>query len=224
MLALFIVATCLTCVAGDSNVAYDVKIGSATDQCPIVTVSCPTECFGLGEKFQVFGNVSGGYPNKEIRYKWDVSSGKIVSGQGTSAITVENHVESNTTVTLTVGEETVGPECNKTASCTSIICDRPTARKFDSYGAIQRATEAQRLEQFVIELNNNPSAQGYVIVYGKLGGDPTKITARLRRIEEFLIGKRGIDGGRIVSMDGGTRERFTVELWIVPSGATPPYP
>ncbi|MEO6391750.1 MAG: hypothetical protein ABIP75_07850 [Pyrinomonadaceae bacterium] len=37
-----------------------------------------------------------------------------------------------------------------------------------------------------------------------------------------MIGKRGIEGGRIVSVDGGTRDRFTVVLWIVPSGANPP--
>lgn len=222
LLSVIILSACLTGGAVDRLTLSTPEPRRPTDSCPTVTVSCPTECVGFGEEFQVFGSVSGGYPNQKINYQWKVSAGKIVSGQGTSVITIENHDEGYATTTLTVGEETVGPECNKTASCTLIICDRPMAHKFDSYGALKRATEVQRLDQFVIELKNSPSAQGYVIGYGQAGGYPTKITARLRRIEEYLIGKRGIDGGRIVSIDGGTRDQFTVELWIVPSGANPP--
>jgi len=33
-----------------------------------------------------------------------------------------------------------------------------------------------------------------------------------------------IDGGRIVVVDGGCMPDLKVELWIVPSGATPPAP
>ncbi|MBV8857759.1 MAG: hypothetical protein JOZ02_12560, partial [Acidobacteria bacterium] len=32
----------------------------------------------------------------------------------------------------------------------------------------------------------------------------------------------GITADRIVTVDGGYREELTVELWVVPSGATPP--
>jgi hypothetical protein len=37
-----------------------------------------------------------------------------------------------------------------------------------------------------------------------------------------MVNTRGVDPGRIVTVDGGYREDMTVELWIVPSGATPP--
>jgi hypothetical protein len=37
-----------------------------------------------------------------------------------------------------------------------------------------------------------------------------------------LVNTRGIDAGRLVTVDGGCRADLTVELWIVPSGATAP--
>jgi hypothetical protein len=36
------------------------------------------------------------------------------------------------------------------------------------------------------------------------------------------MNERGIDGSRIVVVNGGFREGDSVELWIVPTGATAP--
>jgi hypothetical protein len=38
------------------------------------------------------------------------------------------------------------------------------------------------------------------------------------------MSKHGMESGRIVIVDGGYREGATVELFIVPAGATPPTP
>jgi hypothetical protein len=37
-----------------------------------------------------------------------------------------------------------------------------------------------------------------------------------------LVRARGIDPARIVTIDGGRREDFIVELWLVPNGSRPP--
>jgi hypothetical protein len=47
--------------------------------------------------------------------------------------------------------------------------------------------------------------------------------ARAARAKEYLVKVRGIDARRIVTIDGGHREDLTVELYIVPSGDTPPF-
>jgi hypothetical protein len=204
--------------------AVPIRTGRVTvDQCPVLIVSCPTDCVALGDPFQVSGSVTGGDPNKDVTYHWEISDGKIIKGQGTSSITVDSSgTEGNITSTLTIGGSAVNPECHSTASCTLMTCCEFPPRKFDLYGQIGRASEAQRLNQFVVELENNPSAQGYVMVFGKVGSDPTKITARIHRIGEYLTDKRGIEPGRIVTVDGGFRDQFTVELWLVPQGAKPP--
>jgi hypothetical protein len=52
-------------------------------------------------------------------------------------------------------------------------------------------------------------------------GQVQKLMSRAR---EYLITQRGIDGSRIVTVNGGFREDDSVELWIVPSGAAAPRP
>ena len=44
----------------------------------------------------------------------------------------------------------------------------------------------------------------------------------LSKIKTYLIGNKGIEGKRIVTVDGGYRENPMTELWFVPDGATPP--
>ena len=45
---------------------------------------------------------------------------------------------------------------------------------------------------------------------------------RCRRAVSYVIRRRGIEASRIVTVDGGYREDLTVELWVLPPGATPP--
>ena len=42
------------------------------------------------------------------------------------------------------------------------------------------------------------------------------------RALDYLVAKRGINSPQIIVLNGGFREEDCVELWIVPSGASPP--
>ena len=42
----------------------------------------------------------------------------------------------------------------------------PKARKFDEYGNIRFNDEKARLDNFAIQLQNEPTSQGYIIGYG----------------------------------------------------------
>jgi len=91
--------------------------------------------------------------------------------------------------------------------------------KFDEYGNIKFNDEKARLDNFAVQLQNQPGAQGYYIVYGSCEGEGQ---ARADRAKNYLVSNRGIDAGRIVVVDGGCRADLGIELWIVRSGATPP--
>jgi hypothetical protein len=97
-----------------------------------------------------------------------------------------------------------------------------TARKIDEYGNIRFNDEKARLDNFAIELQNDPTAQGYLICYGGRRGRAGEAAARCDRAKNYLVTTRGIDASRIVTVDGGYRENLTVELWVVPTGAQPP--
>lgn len=191
--------------------------------CPIVSVTCPDSVNDTPDAAVTFtANVSGGDPNVSPTYNWSVSAGEIIDGQGTPSITVRVAGLGGQSVTATVNVGGYPPECATSASCTTSVIGRRMPYKFDEYGNIAFNDEKARLDNFAIELQNNPDAQGYIIAYGGRRGRAGEAMARADRAKNYLVNTRGVDPGRIVTVDGGYREDLTVELWIVPSGADTP--
>ena len=71
---------------------------------------------------------------------------------------------------------------------------------------------------------NDPATTTYVIAYGGRHSRIGQADLLGTRARDYLVTNRGIDASRIVVLNGGFREEDCVELWIVPSGATPPQP
>jgi hypothetical protein len=101
--------------------------------------------------------------------------------------------------------------------------------KLDEFGDLNCEDEMARLDNFVIHLQNTPSAQGYIIFYGgrrfrsrlpRVG----QAAARAGRLKPYLVNRRGFPADRIVVINGGYKENFVIELWVVHAGATPPAP
>ena len=164
-------------------------------------------------------NVGPGVPPAS-GYNWSVSAGTITSGQGTTSITVSTTKDdSGKSITATVEVTGLDPSCGKTASCTTGLPPRPVPRKFDEYGNIRFNDEKARLDNFAVQLQNEPGAQGYIIGYGSCGAEGRE---RAERAKGYLVNTRGIDAGRLVVVDGGCMPTLKVELWIRPSGASEP--
>jgi hypothetical protein len=100
------------------------------------------------------------------------------------------------------------------------------ARMVDSYNDQIRSSEAEQwhLEDFRTVLEREPNARAYIIAYGGREDTPGKARRYAHRAKRYFVYDRGIDPNRIVAVDGGRREQFIVELWIVPSNARPPSP
>ena len=188
--------------------------------CPVVSVSCPSDV-GPNEPITFTASVTQGAPGATWTYNWSVSAGTISSGQGTSTITVDTAGLAGQSVTATVSIGGADPSCTgTTASCTTSIRTPPAqARKFDEYGNIRFNDEKARLDNFAIQLQNEPTATGTIIVYGSCNGEAQQ---RGDRAKDYLVNTRGIEAGRITVVDGGCRSELTVQLWIVPSGAEAP--
>jgi hypothetical protein len=188
--------------------------------CPTISIECPAGVPQMGSPMTVSVNVSGGDPNAEARYKWEVSAGTITAGQGTPTITVDTtNLAGSSAVTATVEVGGFPPECDKTQSCTVVFESMPSPRKFDAYGDVGRADEDERLAQFAEALRQEPGSQGYIFYYGPRGVDQ-----RLSRALEFLKSQPGIDPSRITAVKRSRSEKFEVELWIRPTGAPVPEP
>lgn len=188
--------------------------------CPTISVSCPSDV-EAGSPITFNASVTGGPASLSPTYNWSVSAGTITEGQGTPSITVDTAGLGGSSVTATVDVGGVEPACSRTASCTTSVRQvvRPEPRRFDEYGDIRFNDEKARLDNYAIQLQNEPGSQGYIIAYGTCEGEGQ---ARADRAKNYLVNTRGIDAGRITTVDGGCRADLAVELWIVPTGANPP--
>ena len=93
------------------------------------------------------------------------------------------------------------------------------ARLIDSFGEIQWSDLIARLDNFAIELQNDPAARGVIAVYpagGKFPGWPLR---RGRDALYYLVTTRGLEASRLSIVNGKLGDSPTFELWVVPAGA-----
>ena len=191
--------------------------------CPAIEISCPTTV-GMDQPITFTSRYTGGVPaNVTPVYNWTVSAGTIIEGQGTSTIKVDTTGLGGQTVRATLSMGGYNLECS--ADCVvTIPLPKLTSRRFDEFPDIQRNDEKARLDNFAIELQNDPTATAYVIVYPGRTSKRGDVQHHSSRIVEYLVHSRGLDERRIVTLVGTTRDQLHVELWITPQGATPPTP
>lgn len=167
-----------------------------------------------------------------LNYIWTVSpaSAKVLSGPGTPTITVDSTglAGQRITATLIVDDGSGESACRQVTQSSTFIPALPPrenpAREFDVCCTCSFDDQKARLDNLAVELQNDQSTTSYIFAYGgrtSRVGQADRLGARAR---EYLVSQRGIDPARIVVLNGGFREEDCVELWIVPSGATPPDP
>jgi len=191
--------------------------------CPAVEIVCPTNV-GVDQPLTFTSRASGGVPaNITPVYNWTVSAGTIVAGQGTDTIKVDTTGLAGQTVRASLSIGGYNLEC--AADCAvSIPLPKLNGRRFDEFPDIARNDEKARLDNFGIELQNDPTATAYVIVYPGKSGKRGEVQQHASRVVEYLVNSRQLDQRRIVTLVGPARDKLHVELWITPQGAPPPNP
>ena len=95
------------------------------------------------------------------------------------------------------------------------------ARKFDEFGDLMMSDIMARVDNFAIQLQQEPTTRGFIIIY-RSRRDLFGLNNRLAgRMKAYMVNSRGIDSSRVVTVDGGVAEALIQELWIVPPGTTP---
>lgn len=190
--------------------------------CPAVEVTCPTTV-GIDQPITFSSRYTGGTAGINPVYNWTISAGTITEGQGTDTIKVDTTGMAGQTIRASLSLGGYNLEC--AADCAvSIPVPKLTSRRFDEFPDISRNDEKARLDNFAIELQNDPSATAYVIVYPGKPGKRGEVQEHAGRIVEYLVNSRGLDQHRIVTLVGPARDALQVELWVTPRGATPPSP
>lgn len=190
--------------------------------CPNIEIVCPTN-IGIDQPLTFTSRSTGGTPGITPNYNWSVSAGTIIEGQGTDTIKVDTTGLAGQTVRASLSMGGFNLVC--AADCgVSIPVPKLSGRRFDEFPDISRNDEKARLDNFGIELQNDPTATAYVIVYPGRSGNRGEVQLHAGRIVEYLVNSRGLDAHRIVTLVGPARDKLFVELWVTPQGATPPNP
>jgi hypothetical protein len=171
-----------------------------------------------------YGGTSG------LKYYWTISpsTARVMSGAGSPTLTVDSTGLGGQRViaTLAVDDGSGDPACRQTAQAVSAVAAEEkkiiVAREFDECNNCTFDDQKARLDTLAVELQNDPTTHAYVIAYGGRTSPIGQVERLMTRARDYLTRERGIDAARIVTVNGGFREGDSVELWLVPSGATPP--
>jgi hypothetical protein len=212
-----------TCQAFSSVTVLVNPCAEVRPVCPAIEIVCPTNT-PYGQPLTFSSRLTGGVPaNTSAVYNWSVSAGKIISGQGSDNIKVDTTDLGGQPITATLSVGGYNLDC--VASCTIVpALPMPASRKFDEFPDIARNDEKARLDNFGIELQNDPKATGYVIVYPGRSSKRNEVQDHFARVIDYLVNSRQMDKSRIVTIEGPKRDQLFVELWVTPQGATPPNP
>ncbi|HEY0727466.1 MAG TPA: hypothetical protein VGD38_05300 [Pyrinomonadaceae bacterium] len=198
--------------------------------CPFpVNVSAP-KSVGEGEIITYAADVSYGGGASHLRYNWTVSpaSARIMSGAGSPTITVDSTGLGGQRIiaTLSVDNGSKDPSCAQTAQAVSVVAAEEkkilVAREFDECLNCTFDDQKARLDNLAVELQHDPTMTGHIIAYGGRTSPIGQVEMLMKRARDYLTNERGIDGSRLVIVNGGFREGDSVELWLVPRGASAP--
>lgn len=101
--------------------------------------------------------------------------------------------------------------------------EKPQAELIDSFTYSNSEVASLRIDNFRNQLERSPQNAGLIIVYGGKISKKGEIEAHIRGIKQSFALKR-IDHQRSPVINGGYREKLTVEFWIIPAGAETPEP
>ncbi len=93
----------------------------------------------------------------------------------------------------------------------------------DHYGDLRSNDTRARLDNFAIQVHQQPGAKGYIVIYGPRRGRQGAAQRSLNFQIDYLA-QRGIPAHRLITRLGGYREEMVTELWMIPGNCTPPSP
>lgn len=188
--------------------------------CPTISMTGPSAVPREGEHMTFSVRVDEKTKDLNLKYVWSVSQGKIVEGQGTTAITVEWKIDF--AVTATVEIKGLPEGCQNTDSETIIYDPVPEAEFIDEFAFSDSKIDSTKFDKINTALNDDPSTQAYIIIYNDGKTSSAKIEQKEQQIRK-IISEKNISPDRIIIVRGVEKENL-IRFWLVPAGATPPTP
>ncbi|HJZ82662.1 MAG TPA: hypothetical protein VKD91_20020, partial [Pyrinomonadaceae bacterium] len=154
-----------------------------------------------------------------LSYAWTISpsGARIVSGAGTPTITVDSTGLGNQRVnaTLVVDDGSGDAMCHQSAqAATNVVAKTPPpieCKLFDQFPSLAFDDDKARFDNLAIELQNSPAATAHIIIYAGRTSRAGQAERLGQRTIDYLTATRGVDGNRIVIVNGGYRDSDFIE-------------
>ena len=164
-----------------------------------------------------------------ISYSWEISGGKIVAGQGTPKIMIEAcELPTNGVGSIMVKIKLDGgpPDLERERTCRLRIdpkCAPPSL--YDQYNDISIKDEQQRLDRLGRHLTVEDSdAVAYLVAYAGRTSCFREAERRATRARQYLAANYKLDASRVITIDGGFRDKFTVDVFTSAKDTCGPFP
>ncbi|MGI8787571.1 MAG: hypothetical protein ACR2HG_07420 [Pyrinomonadaceae bacterium] len=194
---------------------------SETFLCPRISVYSPVPSFDDAKIVGFSVSTDNLKSIKNYSLTWKVSAGEIAEGQGTKAITVKLNDSGIKRVTAFVEVGGLPYPCGKVGFATievgrkAYLIEKMVGYNYSYLSAL--------VDSFMVELNNNPTLKGYIIVYANRSTGTKEMERSIASVKR-IFAFRKYDPSRATIIRGGYREDNTVDLWIAPEGTEPPKP
>ena len=168
-----------------------------------------------------------------VNYKWSVTGGTILSGLGTPSITVkvdEGMGGKTVRAFLDVTDDIPGSSCFQKFEVPTPVTPPPPpiipveSFECDRFESKSADDDKARFDNCVLQANATPNSKIFLYFYRGTDKRSINIDRLKRRTLDYFVKTRGIDPSQITIVEGGTRPRTTVVVWIVPVGAPDPRP
>ncbi|MBS1795069.1 MAG: hypothetical protein JSS81_14515 [Acidobacteria bacterium] len=176
-----------------------------------------------GEQMMFTAYLGGDTADLNIRYRWTVTQGKIIEGQGTPSIKVDMTDPDDLNITATVEVAGLPAGCPNTASETGSVIIEYRATLIDEFGRLSGVKVRARIEAAYRLPNTPPRSIIYIMNYGT----DKEIAAREKQLRR-AIALLKYDASRITIVRGGgwspNGAGVWTKFWLVPPGAENPQP
>lgn len=179
-----------------------------------------------------FAAINAGTSPIPVRFAWRVNNGRITSGLGTSSITVDSTGLAGRTINaeLDVNDDVYDNQCRQNISVPTFVErlpeeEQPKAYRCDEFESKSNDDDKARFDNCVIQVQNLPDAQLYLIVNqgtDRAGQTRNSYDRLSKRALDYMVRVRRLDPRRLQIVRGTDRARSMYQLWIVPPGAQPP--
>lgn len=166
---------------------------------------------------------------KRILFKWELSEGKLLSGQGTGKVTVDTSGIAKgkiSCIDVKLQVEGAPPYMEREKTCKLRIdpkCDAPIL--FDEYGEASGREDRQHLDRLAAYLKDaGPDATAYIISYAGRSACHYEADWRADRVRKYLVETAKVLNNHIITVDGGVRENWNVDLFVQAQGTCGPLP